>query len=168
MLKKATPVFAAVAIGLVITVGCSKSSLDTASFVAAANPTNVHRVTSLYQLFTRSFRGRGPRNQKVFQEFISQLDPEYLKSIGVEPASLDQLFVSERDGQPLKIVYGGSRPIVQQATLNGGPESSSQIERQRVVVVRETAGFDGMVRVGFLGVRSGVEELPAAEAPDLE
>lgn len=159
--------FTGAMLSLMMLAGCSEAPPDPASFVAAANPTNVHRVTNLYQQFTRTFRGRGPKNKKVFQEFIARLDPAYLERMGVEPASLDLLFVGDRDGQPLQIAYAKSKPIIRQASLNGGAESASQVERQRVAVVREAIGGDGTVRIGFLGSRAGVEEVPTAEAPGL-
>lgn len=145
--------------------GCSQKLPDAAEFIARANPTNVHRLTNLYQMFTRVARGRGPKSEKMFKDFIARVDPAVLEQMGVSRADLDQLFVSERDLQPLRVVYGMKQSSVKQAQFGKPEDRSSQHGPEKVSVVRESDGVDGKVLVGFVGVGTSVEELPSAEAP---
>jgi hypothetical protein len=103
---------------------------------------HVRLLTSLYSRATSKL-GHVPRDQQEFKQAIAILavKPEKMKV-----NSIDELFVSERDGQPLVVVYG---------TL---PKASD-------VVVYEQTGVDGKRQVGHrIGM---VEELDEAGYNDL-
>jgi hypothetical protein len=104
-------------IGLVLVgclVGCGGG--DSASrLIRERNKDNISRLTSLYNLYQASNQWRGPKDEATFRKFISQVNEFNLNEMGVDPNKLDQLFVSERDGQPFKIrwnVTGGMGAVV--------------------------------------------------------
>ena len=103
---------------------------------------HIRLLTNLHGLVTSKL-GHLPRGEKEFKQAIATLavSPEKLK-VG----SIDDLFVSERDGQPLVIVYGTP------------PKASD-------VIVYEQTGVDGKRQVGHrIGM---VEELDEAGYNDL-
>jgi hypothetical protein len=109
------------------------SSFDIESEVKNLNATNAQRLANLYQHFQRQHQGKGPRDKEVFETFISEVNPVLLSRIDVDPNSLEQLFVSERDGQPLVIRYG-------ERGSDRGPS---------VPIVFEETGVDGKRMIGF-------------------
>lgn len=88
-----------------LSVGCGPS-FDADSTIKELNATNAQKLVSLYQHHQRRNRGRGPKDEAAFRKFISETSTYLLDRIDVDPNSLDSLFVSDRDGQPLKIRYG--------------------------------------------------------------
>lgn len=80
--------------------------------------------------YATSELGRAPKNQEEFQEFIQQKCQQTLEQS--EIASVEDLFVSERSGQPLVVIYGPR------------PKSVSPD-----VVAYEQEPTDGMRQVGF-------------------
>lgn len=58
----------------------------------------------LYGQYIGQHRGQPPPNEEAFRKFIEAQPPEMLKSLNV--SSVDELFVSSRDGKPYKILYG--------------------------------------------------------------
>jgi hypothetical protein len=81
--------------------------------------------------------GHAPRDQQEFKSAIN-LPPASMEKFSIK--SLDELFVSERDGQPLVVAYGPGRPASD-------------------VVVYEKAGVDGKRLVGrHLGTVEEVDD----------
>ncbi|MCA9246100.1 MAG: hypothetical protein KDA42_03265 [Planctomycetales bacterium] len=58
----------------------------------------------LYGRYIGQHRGQPPASEAEFKEFIRSFEPPALKSLGVH--DVDQLFVSQRDGQPFVVLYG--------------------------------------------------------------
>jgi hypothetical protein len=86
---------------------------------------------------------RPPKDEAEFKDKIKATNAD-LSAFGAD--SVDELFVSERDGQPLKVVYGSP------------PKGSD-------VVVWETTGVDGKRMVGHqIG---SVEEVDEAKFREL-
>jgi hypothetical protein len=85
-------------------VGCSQSS--PANAIAAANDSNVKRLSNLYQSFASRNGWRGPQDEAEFKAFIREFPSHRLEMLGVDPAQIDALFVAERDGQPFQVKYG--------------------------------------------------------------
>jgi hypothetical protein len=112
--------------------GCSGN--NAASQVRALNTSNVQRVANMYAAFQNFKGGRGPTDGAEFKKFIAGFEPNKLEMMGIDPARLDGLFISERDGQPFKVRYkvGGGRGSVDP-------------------VVFEQDGRDGQTQVGFTG-----------------
>ncbi len=106
-------------------VGCSGSS-DPDSAIASVNKTNIERLANLYFTYQSLHEWHGPPDESQFKSFLHGYNAHKLSRIGVDPNALDQLFVSERDGQPFKIRYGvqgssmGSMaPVIFESVGNG-------------------------------------------------
>ncbi|QDT75518.1 hypothetical protein [Lacipirellula limnantheis] len=103
---------------------------------------HVRLLTSLHTRVTSSL-GRYPKDEAEFKAALVQdnVSPEALKV-----NSIDDLFISERDGQPLVVVYGQ-------------PPAGSDL------VVYEQTGVNGMRQVGHrIGV---IEEVDAAKFAEI-
>jgi hypothetical protein len=106
--------------------GCGVS-VDPVEAVARANSNNLQRVANLYLAYQAERDWIGPPDEATFKDFIRGYSAEKLNRIGVDPNKIDELFVSERDGQPFKIRYsivgsmmGSSEPVVFEAAGAGG------------------------------------------------
>lgn len=125
----------------VLLTGCNGADAD--SMIAAANDTNVKRLATLYTYFHIQNKNKGPKNEEQLREFIESQDATRLKRGGIDATKLDELFVSERDGEPFVIRYGVN-------TYIRGPS---------LAVVFEATGIDGMRQVGFCnGLMQEVDE----------
>lgn len=131
--------FAIVAAWLVFCslVGCS-SGTDPVDAVAKANATNLRRLASLYLEYQSVNNWRGPEDEAQFKKFIQSVNPTRLSRIGVDPAKIDDIFISERDGQPFKIRYGvpgnvrvSSEPVVFEATGDGNTRLVGFLDMQQ-------------------------------------
>lgn len=123
--------------------GCGGRSADQA--IADTNPTNLHRLANLYVRFQTTHRWKGPKDEAEFKAFINELPAPTLTRMGVDPAGIEDLFVSENDNAPFKIRYG----------VPGNARGSND------AVVFEAAGKSGLYRVGFTSMR--VEEVEDQE-----
>jgi hypothetical protein len=112
--------------------GCG-GRVDGDAGIREANKTNIQRLTNLYSRHQLFHAGKGPASEQEFRKYIGSLDAETLKKIGVDAANLDKLFISERDGQPFKVVYN----------VTGSTRGSND------AVVFEQNGKDGVKEVGF-------------------
>lgn len=124
-------------------VGCGPQ--DPASRLAELNGTNLQRVANLYLAYQIEHDFRGPKDEGTFQEYIRSLSATKLERIGVAQGEIDNLFVSERDGQPFKIRYKV------QGSMMGCEEP----------VVFEAEGESGKRKVGFLNMTQ--REVEASE-----
>ena len=112
-----------------------------------ANKNNGERLANAYS-FYQNKNGAGPADVESFKAFIqSEIPADLKKTMDIPSGSLDELFVSERDGQPFFI-----RP---EAPL---PTTGSL---QQAVVI-ETQGVGGTIQVFYTGPK--MVEAPAAEA----
>jgi hypothetical protein len=112
----------ALVLAVCVLMGCGES-IDPAEAVASANSTNLKRVSNLYLAYQIENNWVGPPDEAKFKEFIRNLPDQVLTRISVDPAKLDEVFVSERDGQPFKIrwavvghMMGSTEPVVFEAT----------------------------------------------------
>lgn len=150
--------FACLAIAAGMVAGCGSESPDGSERLKAANPSNIHRLTNLYSMFSLQNRGRSPKDEKEFRAFILAMGPERLGRMGIKTDAIDGLFTSERDSQPFTILYGSDA---------GGSRSQ---DKGGLAVVMESKGAAGKRQVGFLGTRSTreVKELDEAQMPNLK
>ncbi len=134
----------ALAFGLAL-VGC-KDSVSTQ--VGSLNKSNIQRLSNLYAGHQNMSGMKGPKDEASFKAWVKQYDPAKLTMMGVDPNKTDDLFKSERDGQPFKIRFnvGGGRGSV-------------------AAVIFEEQGLDGKRQVGFTG--GTVEEVEEAKYKDL-
>jgi hypothetical protein len=128
--------------------GCGGAA-DPADALAQANSSNIQRLANLYVSFQSRNEWRGPADEAAFKGFIRAYSPDKLKRIGVDPAAVDALFISERDNGPFKIRYG----------VPGSAMGSSD------PVIFESTGVDGRRQVGFLSMTQ--REVDAAEYDQL-
>lgn len=107
-------------------IGCN-TSINPDDAVAAANSTNIQRVTNLYLAYQANNNWIGPADEATLKDFIRGLPESQLTRIGVNTGQLDQLFISDRDGKPFEIRYkvvgnvrGSEEPVVFEAEGSGG------------------------------------------------
>lgn len=139
-----------VALCLIVSVSGCGGRVDSDAGIREANKTNIQRLTNLYSRHQLFHAGKGPADESAFRKYITSLDAETLKKIGVDPANLDQLFKSERDGQAFKVVYN----------VTGSTRGSND------AVVFEQTGKDGVKEVGFTSLT--VKKLTDSEIAGLQ
>jgi hypothetical protein len=105
------------------TLGCG----DGQESAEATQESNIKKLGVLYGRYMSRNRGQPPRNEADFRKFIDGLGDDFLKHLGA--TSADELFISERDGQPYVVVYGKLGPRVDTV---GGP-----------IAIYEQVGADG-------------------------
>lgn len=105
--------------------GCSSGD-NAASALATANNSNLQRLANLYVAFQSEHDWRGPNDETEFKTYLRSIDPAKLERIGIDPNSIDALFISERDGQPFAIRYGvrgsvmgSAEPVIFEAVGDG-------------------------------------------------
>src|SRR4051794_25068880 len=79
-------------------IGCGGNS--TANQVAAMNKSNIQRLANLYAAHQNYKGGKGPKDEASFRTFVTEFDPNKLKMMQIDPGKVDDVFKSERDGQP--------------------------------------------------------------------
>jgi hypothetical protein len=111
---------------MVLLAGCSRG-VDPADAVAEMNSNNIQRLANLYLAYQTENGWVGPPDEAKFKDFIRGLSQAQLTRIGVDPAQIDSVFISDRDSQPFKIRYkvvgnmmGSSEPVVFEAEGVGG------------------------------------------------
>lgn len=109
---------------------------DPADLLAEANDSNVQRLANLYVAYQSRNDWRGPTDEAEFKAFLNGWNPAKLASIGVDSTSIDDLFVSSRDGEPFRIRYGVPGHIM-------GSDAP---------VIFESTGVKGKRMVGFLNM----------------
>lgn len=134
-------------LALILGVGCNQRGPD--STLASLNESNIQRLANLYFAYQKSHDFQGPKDEQEFRQFLQGVSPDKLRRIGVDPASLDSIFVSERDSQPFNIRYRVKGNIM------GSDEP----------VIFESQGIDGKRMVGFLNMSQ--REVDAAEYDQL-
>ena len=107
-----------------------------AEMVSNSNKMNLQRLANLYTLYQQQNKFDGPVDEAGFKEFIKQTDARRLEVMGIDPSAIDQLFVSERDGEPFKIKYG----------IRSGPHGCQE------PAIFESTGSGGKRMVGFLNM----------------
>lgn len=110
---------------LALATGCSSGD-NSASALASANNSNIQRLANLYVAFQSEHDWRGPNDETEFKTFLGSIAPAKLERIGIDPNSIDALFISERDGQPFAIRYGvrgsvmgSAEPVIFEAVGDG-------------------------------------------------
>ena len=132
---------------LAVVAGCTQN--NPARRIAAANDSNILRLSNLYQAYRLHKGNQGPKDEADIKNFLQQdLTPTRLERMGVDPNNIDGLFISDRDGQPFVVRYG----------VGGGLGATD-------AVVFEQQGRDGKRQVGF--TNGSVEEVDSARYDQL-
>ncbi len=111
---------------LLVTLGCGAGESEVASIIKSNNDSNGKRLANLYYMHQiMSPQLIGPRHEEDFKNFIRSMRPEQLAEMNVDADLLQELFVSERDGQPFAVRYGVAMP-----GSGGGHHQAVVFERQ--------------------------------------
>lgn len=143
-MKTAARFFSCLAATLILlhTAGCSDSRTQASR---AAQTSHLRTLISLYNAASAKI-GRPPADEASFKQFIVDDSMQVLEKMQI--ASADDLFISERDGQPFVVRY---RHTLKFKTPN--------------IVAYEQTGVDGRRQIGFrLGV---IEEVDAQRFAEL-
>jgi hypothetical protein len=119
-------------ISLLIFPGCGDQALEQ----SATEGRRIGAIVTTHNMMERT-TGRLPPNEEEFKKFIAENGAQMLERSGV--TAVDELFVSDRDGQPLVVTYGKYPPGM-----------------NAKIVVYEKNGADGK---RFVGYNSGAVEL---------
>lgn len=113
---------------VLVALGCGSSETDVAAIIQLNNDSNGKRLANLYYMYqSMNPRLTGPKNDDDFRKFIQSRHPSQLTEMGVDRSQLEELFVSERDGEPFVIRYGVKLP-----GSGGGHHQAVVFERQGV------------------------------------
>lgn len=102
-------------LSLAFLIGCSGSKPPT---LGEVNNTNIKKVRGAYGMFLILHGLNGPKDEETFKEFLKTDKGAGVKlgRMGISQDQVDEMFISERDGEPFKIRYGlvgrGDYPIV--------------------------------------------------------
>lgn len=88
--------------------GCDSKSARDAEFVKNANDTNIKKVATAYSLYASRFGYTGPKSKEELVNFIKTNDKieKNLERIGLERDKIEEIFVSENDGQEFEVRWG--------------------------------------------------------------
>jgi hypothetical protein len=138
-----------IASSMLLLIGTSCSRNDPASRIGAMNDSRIKQLANLYMAHQIRNSSNGPKDEAAFKAFIQKDMPaRRLEMMRVDPAKTDDLFVSERDGQPFVIKYGQSGGIMSKAA-----------------VIFEKEGKDGTRQVAY--TNGQVEEVDSAKYQEL-
>lgn len=88
--------------------GCDGKAARDAEFMKKANDSNMKKVASAYQMYASRHSYTGPKSKKELVEFLTtnQTIDRNLKLVGIDLNTLDEIFVSENDGEEFVIRWG--------------------------------------------------------------
>ncbi|QEG23759.1 hypothetical protein [Mariniblastus fucicola] len=100
--------------------------------IKAANKGNIRRLRNCYAMYLDLNRYKGPKDEKELMDFLKSdaNAASRLERMGIPIEELDDMLVSERDGQPFKVRWG----------LDGINDHA---------IVFESEGVDGKYLVAF-------------------
>lgn len=115
-------------VGMIVAqVGCSPDASDPDVVISQSNKTNIQRLRNLYVMYQMNHGFQGPKDEAEFKEYIKAADISILEPMGVDPAKVDELFISERDNEPFVVKYGvpttsrgSGDPVIFEKTGVGG------------------------------------------------
>lgn len=88
--------------------GCSNKSARDTEFVRNANDTNIKKVLTAYRLYASRFSYTGPKSKDELINFIKTNEKieKNLERIGLERENIEEIFVSENDGEEFTVRWG--------------------------------------------------------------
>jgi hypothetical protein len=115
--------------------GCNSSNGDTGDAVAA-DYGKVRTMTGFYEGYLSEHRGQPPANEQAFRDYLNSKQ----QNLQTAELTVDQMFLSPRDGKPLKWVYGRKPPVWRQNNMICYAYESEPVGGKRIVI-----GGRGMV-----------------------
>lgn len=87
-------------LAVVLIPGCGSDELE--------SPTakKLKALSGLYLDYAVSHNGQGPTDEVGFKKYIRSVPDQVLGPAGIQRSEIDALFVSERDQEPVVVVYG--------------------------------------------------------------
>lgn len=87
--------------------GCGSEEARLLKEVKDLNETSVMKMRACFEMYASRNGRKYPESREELVAFLTsgQVDAN-LERIGVDPAAIDDIFTSQRDGQPLKVRYG--------------------------------------------------------------
>ncbi len=87
-----------------VTSGCGPKGPS----IAEQNNTNILRARAAYGVFLVGHGMQGPKSKEELMEYLKTSETARVKlaKMDVSPESMDEIFISDRDGEPFKIRYG--------------------------------------------------------------
>jgi hypothetical protein len=87
-------------LGLSALPGCGSDELN------SPTAAKLRGLANLYLDYAVGKNGKGPADEQTFKKHIRGMPDFVVKNSGLDPGSLDQAFVSERDQEPFVVRYG--------------------------------------------------------------
>jgi hypothetical protein len=109
-----------------LTVGCGKSATESTGAIDAKT---TRRMALLYGGYMDVHGNRPPKDEAAFRDYLRSQE-KFLADAGL---SIDQMFVSPRDGQPLHWFYGNTSPMDAAGTRYFAYEKSP-VDGKRLVI----------------------------------
>jgi hypothetical protein len=107
--------WSALATLLVVVAGCSSADGGGSggSNVPVADYSKVRSITAFYEAYLGEHRGQPPQDEQAFRAYLATKQ-DRLQKVGL---TVEQMFVSPRNGKPLAWVYGMSPPLWRQTGI---------------------------------------------------
>lgn len=132
--------------------GCT----DTGTSVAEFNKTNIKRLRNAYALYQTGHGGKGPKSEEDLKNYLTsdKAASIRLERMGVASESLDDIFASERDGQPFTVRYGVSNTRDEAIVFE-----QTGVDGKRMVAFHEPRELDDQEYQSYLSGDEKGEEL---------
>ena len=127
-------------------IGCRSQKADEE---VARRGSNLQSLAGMYRMYAAQHVGYPPPNEAEFKAFIREQGLEHFESFGI--TTVDDLFISPRDGQPYVVVYGGGPEAMPEivAYEQKGTETGRWIVSSMTIVAEiDEAEFQKMVPNG--------------------
>jgi len=93
---------------VVFTIGCGDPKGALMAELKELNKYNVAKARACVVLYASRHDEKGPKNKEELMAFLNEGSVDRnLEYIGIDKNDIESIFTSERDGQPLKIKWGG-------------------------------------------------------------
>ena len=93
---------------------------------------NLHSLGGMYRMYASKNGGTPPANEEDLKSYIMEQGLEHFADFGI--TTIEDLFISPRDGQPYVVVYGGRELPEVLAYEQTGTETGRWIVSSMVVV----------------------------------
>ena len=120
-------------VAVIFLAGCGKGGPDTDKMFSDTFDTRLKKMSVLYSTFSTRNNWTGPADEAELRKYIGSVSEKRLKRLNIDKSSTDELFKSERDGEPLRIRWG-------MVGGNGVPPKP---------ILFESVGMEGKFMVGF-------------------
>jgi hypothetical protein len=159
--------------------GCNSKAARDLEFVRNANDTNIKKVATAYRLYASRFGYMGPKSKEELVDFIrtNESIEKNLERIGLERDKIEEIFVSENDGEEFEIRWGvfmnpdqlrAKEPFVFEKTGKDGVRLV-MISNRKLLEVTDDAKYKKMLKgkIDKEDAKTDLERQMEAEAASL-